>query len=162
MPNAFTTQLLDMVQYTDYIATFADPARKLIEIEPYSYFIDGNVLPAPITQTASQTFDTQMQGDNDFVLLSMNQFARVAGATSLIVNPALLVQITERTTGRTFFSGPSPLPIIAGQGGFGFLMLGAKTIKARSTLRTTAISAQAQSFDGFYFAFNGYRLWYEG
>lgn len=162
MPNAFFTQLLDMVQWTDYVATFATPGRQIMEIEPFSYAIDGDTLPALITATAPQTFSTQMEGDADFVLFYMSAFGRVNTESALRVNPALLGQITDETTGRSFFSEPTPVPIFAGQGGFPFLMTGPKVIKARSELSLTVRSAQAVSWSGFYFAYHGARIWYGG
>lgn len=162
--DTFTRELLDMVGYTDYIATFADKGRKIVDIEPYTYTIDGDTLTAPITATASQTFLTQMAGDCDFVLTYLSGFARAAsypyGATLMIANPALLVQITDMAAGRSFFNGALMMPGIAGQGGFPFMLTSPRVIRARSSLRTTAISAQAVSFNGFYFCFHGARVWY--
>lgn len=150
-----------MVGFTDYAATFADPSRQILDIDNYTYSIDGNALPATITNVAAQSFDTQMQGDNDFVLFYLSAFARVQGETAMRINPALLIQIAELTTGRAFFSGPSPLPMVAGQGGFPFLLTGPKVIRPRSTLRLTAIAAQpGAAFSGLYFCYHGARIWY--
>lgn len=162
--GAFHTQLLDMIEYTDYMATFADPTRQLVDVEPWAYTIDGEVLSANITATAAQVFKTPMQGENDFVMFGINGFARTAvnpyGATALVVNPALLVQISDLSTGRTFFDSPTPMPFIAGQGGFPFLLPGCKIVKPRATLQTTVISAQVVTWTGFYMTFHGARLWY--
>lgn len=160
MPNAFRTQLLDMVEYTDYVATFAEPGREIVDIDNWTYFVDGETLSADITATAAQVFLTPMAGDNDFVLFYMAGMGRVTGTTVLSANPALLVQIADLTTGRTFFSAPSPMPMIAGCGGFPYMLPGPKVIPPRSTLRTTVVSAQAQAFSGFYFCFHGSRIWY--
>ena len=149
-----------MVEYTDYVATFADPSRQIVDIDTYTYTIDGDVLSANITQTAPQVFNTQMVGDCDFVLFYLSAFARINGQQVMTVNPAILVQIAEPTTGRTFFAGPSPLPLVAGQGGFPFLLPGPRVIRARSQLQATFISAQAQAFSGIYFCYHGARIWY--
>lgn len=162
--NTFRRELLDMVGYSDYIATFADPSRQIVDIDNWTYTVDGDTLTANITQAVSQSFLTPMAGDNDFVLTYLSGFARSAastyGATNLIVNPALLVQITDLSSGRTFFSNPAPMPMIAGQGGFPFLLTSPRVIGPRSTLKTTAIAAQNQTFNGFYFCFHGSRIWY--
>lgn len=162
--NAFQVQLLDLVGFTDYMATFAEPGRTILEITPYTYVVDGDVLPAPITATASQSFLTPMDGDCDFVLTYISGFGRAAsnpyGATVMIANPAIMVQISELATGRNFFAGPMPMPMIAGQGGFPFLLTSPRVFKPRQTLKTTAISAQVQSFNGFYLCFHGARIWY--
>lgn len=158
--NRFWTELLDLVEYTDFIATFADAGRPIVDIEPYTYTIDGEVLPANITATAPQNFNTQMAGDSDFVLTYLSGFARPAGNTTLTVNPALMLQITDLSSGRAFFSAPAPMAMICGQGGFPFLLTGPRVIRARSALKLTAISAQVQSFSGFYFSYHGARIWY--
>ena len=176
--NTFERDLLDMVRATAYIATFADTGRPILNIEPYTYSIDGDA-GVNITQTASAVFLTPMDQDSDFVLTYMSGFARNAasryGATVMLPNPALLVQIKELNSGRNFFAGVgataaaggvatpaglAPMPMIAGQGGFPFLLTSPKIIRARSTLRTTAIAAQASTFNGFYFCFHGARIWY--
>lgn len=161
MANAFQVQLDDVVAYTEYVATFADPARTIVDIEPWSYIIDAEVLTANITQTVPQSFDVPMMGDADFVLTSMSGVARRSGGanTAMIINPAVLVQITNLTTGRTFFNQPTPLPFFAGTGGFPNIVM-PQSIPARSTLRLRAISAQGISFTGFYFAYHGARIWY--
>jgi hypothetical protein len=176
--NTFRRELLDMVGATDYIYTFADVGRPIVNIEPYTYSIDGDK-GVNITQTASAVFLTPMEQDSDFVLTYMSGFARNAastyGATTMLPNPAVLVQIKELNSGRNFFAGLgatvalggvatpaglAPMPMIAGQGGFPFLLTSPKVIRARSTLRTTAIAAQASTFNGFYLAFHGARIWY--
>jgi hypothetical protein len=176
--NTYRRELLDLVEATDYIATFADRGRVILNIEPYTYSIDGDA-GVNITQTQSRVFLTPIDQDSDFVLTYMSGFARNAastfGATVLIPNPALLVQIKELNSGRNFFAGLgatvalggvatpaglAPMPMIAGQGGFPFLLTSPKIIRARSTLRTTAIAAQASTFNGFYFSFHGARIWY--
>jgi hypothetical protein len=162
--NTFQRELLDMVQYTDYIATFADKTRNIVDIEPWTYTVDGNVLPANITQTVSQSFITPMAGDADFVLTAISGFARSAanpwGPQVMIINPAILVQIADQSTGRTFFSGPAPMAMMAGQGGFPFLLTSPHIIHARSSLKTTAIAAQAITFTGFFMCYHGARIWY--
>lgn len=158
MTNAFRTQLLDMVGYTDLVATFADTGRPIVDIDTFTYSIDSN---GPlITPAAPATFTTQMAGDNDFVLFSMSGMGRDNGTTDLMFNPALLVQITDATQGRTFFDRACPMPLIAGAGGWPFLLTGPKVLRARTTLKTTFSCAQARNFSGVYFCFHGGRIWY--
>jgi hypothetical protein len=158
--NAFWTQLLDLVEFTDYIATFADPARQIVDIEPYSYSIDGDAPPGFILQNQPIPFVTPMAGDADFVMIATSAFGRTGGSTLMLVNAAILVQIVDQSSGRAFFNQPTPLPFIAGQGGFPYLLPGPRVIKARSSLLTTANSAQINTFTGFYMTFHGARIWY--
>lgn len=161
MLNEFWRKLLDAIQYTDYIATFADPTREILNIDTYAYSVDGNVLPANITATASQSFNVIMDSDSDFVCTGMSGYGRALGSTLMMVNPAMLVQITDRSSGKTFFQAAAPMPMICGQGGFPFLPTSPRVVKPRSTLTLTARSAQVQSFTGFYFTFHGGRIYYK-
>lgn len=158
--NEFRRKLLDAVKATDYIATFAQPGRPIVAIDNYTYTVDGQTLTANITQTQSQSFNVIMDTDSDFVCTYLSGFGRATGAQSLLVNPAMLVQIKDQASGRTWFNIPSPMPMICGQGGFPLLMTSPRVIKPRTTLTVTAISAQAQTFTGFFFCFHGSRIFY--
>lgn len=163
--NEFWRKLCDEVQATDYISTFADPTREILHIDNYTYSIDGNTLTAPITASASQSFNVVMDSDSDFVCTYLSGFGRSAasalGATIMIINPAMLVQITDRASARTWFNRPSAMAMLCGQGGFPFLLTSPRVIKARTTINVTAISAQVVSFTGFYFCFHGSRIYYK-
>lgn len=158
--NEFWRKLLDTVEYSDYIATFADPTRKIVAIDTYSYSVDKNALTANITATAPQSFDVVMDTDSDFVCTYFAGCGRALGSTLMQVNPAMLVQITDRASGKTFFNQAAPMPMICGQAGFPFLLTSPRVIRPRSTLTLTARSAQVQSFTGFYFALHGARIFY--
>lgn len=158
--NEFWRKLLDTIEYSDYIATFADPNREIVNIDDYTYTIDGQTLAANITATAPQSFNVIMDSDSDFVCTYMSAFGRATGQTVMQVNPAMLVQITDRSSARTWFNQPAPLPMIAGQGGFPFLLTSPRVIKPRTTLNVTARSAQVQTFTGFFFCFHGSRIFY--
>ncbi len=158
--NEFWRKLCDATGSDNYMATFGEPGRKIALIDNYAYTIDGETLSAPITQTAAQTFNVIMDSDSDFVCTYLAGFARATGGSVMIFNPAVMVQITDQASGRTWFNQAAPLPMIAGQGGFPFLLTSPRVIKPRSTLTVRAISAQAQSFSGFYFSFMGSRIYY--
>lgn len=158
--NEFWRKLQDMVGYTDYIATFADPTRRILAIDTYSYVIDGNTLAANITAAAPQSFNVIMDSDSDFVCTYLAGQGRLNGQTAMMVNPAMLVQITDRSSGKTFFQAASPMPMVCGQGGFPFLLTSPRVVKPRTTLTVTARSAQAATFSGFYFALHGARIYY--
>lgn len=158
--NEFWRKLCDEVGQTDYISTFADPSRQIIGIDDYSYVIDGETLTANITQTVSQSFNVIMDSDSDFVLTYFSGFARAVATTVMIINPAILIQIKDQSSGRTYFNTPSPMAMLCGQGGFPFLLTSPRVIKPRTTLTVTAIAAQAKTFSGFYFCLHGSRIYY--
>lgn len=163
--NEFWRKLCDEVGGTDYISQFADPSREILNIDNYTYSIDGNTLSADITATAPQSFNLIMDSDSDFVCTYLSGFGRSAsaslGATTMIINPAMLVQVTDRASARTWFNRASGMAMLCGQGGFPFLLTSPRVIKPRTTLNVTAISAQAVSFTGFYMCFHGSRIYYK-
>lgn len=158
--NEFQRKLADLCGTADYISLFADPGRRIANIDNYAYTIDGQTLSANITQTASQTFNVPMDTDSDFVLCYMSGCARLSGGSDMIWNPAINIQILDKSSARNFFNQPTLLPFVAGAGGFPFLLGYPRVIRARSTLALTAISAQNQAFSGFFFTFHGGRIYY--
>lgn len=160
MLTEFRRRLLDIVECNDYIASFADPKRQIADIDNYTYTVDKNDTATTITNIASQSFNLVMDTDSDFVCCSFSGIGRVQGSTGLVQNPAMLVQINDKSTGRSFFNQPAPMALIAGQGGYPFFLTSPRVIKPRTTLVVTAIAAQAAIFDGFYFAISGGRIFY--
>lgn len=158
--NEFWRKLCDEVGGTDYVSMFADKSRQIVNIDDYTYSIDGNTLAANITQTVSQSFNVVMDSDSDFVLTYFSGFTRPTGTQILTINPAIMVQIKDQSSGRTYFNTAAPMAMLCGQGGFPFLLTSPRIIKPRTTLTVTAISAQAQTFTGFYFCFHGARIYY--
>lgn len=160
--NAFWRKLCDEVGRTDYVSMFADPSRKIVNIDDYTYTVDGNAMTANITQTAPQVFNTVMDTDSDFVLFYFSGMARNNGSTVLAANPAISIQIKDQSSGRNFFNTASAMPFVCGQGGFPFLLTSPRVIKPRTTLTLTAQSLQNQAFYGFFFCYHGARIFYEG
>jgi hypothetical protein len=158
--DAFWTQLLDLVQYTDYCALFADPTRpEPVLIEPFSYIIDYIGAANTINKTP-MNFLTPMTGDCDFLMTGMAGFAQEALGGPCVVNPTIQVQITDLSSARTFFAGPAPMPFIAGQMGFPYLLTGPRTVKARATLKTSVSVLATFGFNSFFWAFHGAKIWY--
>ncbi len=161
MLNDFRRRLLDAVKNNDYLASFADPAREIVGIDTFTYAIDKNDTATTITSAATTSFNVVMSTDSDFVCTGFSGYGRVQGATLLIQNPSMLVQITDKAAGRTFFDQAAPMALIAGQGGFPFLLTSPRVIRPRSTLAVAVKAARAGvTFDGFYFAFHGGRIFY--
>lgn len=158
--NEFQRKLYDMCRSDSYLSLFAQHDRDILNIEPFTYSIDGNVLSANITQTAPQVFNLPMDANNDFVVTGLSGFGRAAGGSVMIINPAILIQIRDQAAARNFFNQAAPMPFICGQGGFPYLLGNNRLIRARTTLQITAISAEAQSFSGFYLTFHGGKIYY--
>lgn len=161
--NEHQRRLLDTVEMSSYIATFADPDRQILLIEPYTYSVDA--LSVNITSAAVQTFNLIMNSDSDFIATSFagaaSQIAQAAAARSVEFSPALLVQITDLSSGKTYFNRATPLGLIAGAMGFPFLLTSPRVIKPRTTLAVGAQGAVAgATYGNFHFSIHGAKIFY--
>lgn len=156
--NEFWRKLCDITGSDNYVSLFAEPGRKISLIDNYTYSVESTV--AGVVQNVTSSYDVVMDSDSDFVCMFLAGFGRVAGQTDLIFNPAIMVQITDQASGRTWLNQPAPLPMLCGQGGFPFLLSSPRVIRPRSTLTVSATPAQATDFSGFYFSFHGARIFY--
>lgn len=161
MLNEFWRKLYDTVGCNSWVATFADPTRKIACIDTYTYSVDYLNTVTPVTN-AGLSSNLIMDSDSDFVAQYFSCGAVVAGTTAVIPNPAINVQITNKSSGKNFFNAPSPVPMIAGYAGFPFILTSPRVIKPRSTLMVSYASILAgQSFSGFFFSIHGARIFYE-
>ena len=166
--NEFWRRLLDVVQLSSYIGSFADPAREVLLIEPYTYSIDA--LGVNITSAAAQSFNLIMNSDSDFVVTGMSGGALINtgpttpnGTRCVEFTPSLLVQILDQSSGKTWFNRPTPLGQLAGAGGFPFLLTSPRVIPPRVTLSVSAQGAVAgATFNNFYFSMHGAKIYYAG
>lgn len=160
MLSEFRRRLLDLVGTNDFIAAFADPTRRIIDIDTFAYTFNYTNVGTPITATAPQTINQPIDTNSDFVCLYLMGAARVSGVQTLTFNPALLVQVTERFSGETWFNIPTPMALLAGSGAFPFLLPPPRVIPARTTLGVTFQSAQAVSYDLAELDMYGGRIFY--
>jgi hypothetical protein len=170
MLNDYFRRLMDATAWNSYAASFADPSRTVLHVETYTYAIDETDLTLDDT-AGGQDFPLVMDSDSDFVAMYLSGGVTIsdqgdeAPAVTRIVewSPSLNVQITDQSAGKTWFDFPTPLPLIAGAGGFPFLVASPRVIRPRSTL---SINAQAAAsgviFDGFFFAIGGSKIYYAG
>lgn len=162
--NEHWRRLLDVVEMSSYIASFAEPGREILLIEPYTYSIDQ--LGVGITSAAPQSFNLIMNSDSDFIATGFAGGARVstAGAIStrqVEFTPSLLIQITDQAAGKTYFNRATPLGLIAGVAGFPFLLSSPRIIKPRTTLSVSAQGAVAgATFADFFFSIHGAKIYY--
>jgi hypothetical protein len=165
MLNLFRRRAEDISGFTDYIASLADPTRRVLLIDTYSYVVDDTD-GTNITAAAPQEFDVVMDTDSTFVFLGLNAFGRTSTApisTEMNLNPALSLQIKDQSSGRNYFNQPAAVPLIAGAGGFPFLFPSPRIVAARSTLTlTVAAIGSTAVFDRFYAALHGARIFYAG
>lgn len=167
--NEFERRLKDEVKWTDYIASFGDQSKEIAFIDNYSYVISYHSETALITQ-APMTFPLLMDTDSDFVMTSMSgQTGYVNNASSGVTESggAMLLQILDQLSGRTYFNIPTMMPLVCGDGGFPFLMPSPRIVYARGILQVTAQSAfditpsGSAGFNRFYLSLNGSRIFYK-
>jgi len=113
-----------------------------------------------------------MDSDSDFILTAMSGAAVISapviavpanGNTVTEFSPALLIQITDQASGKTYFNGPTPLPLIAGAGGYPFLLSSPRIVRPRSTLTVSAQGAAAAvTYERFMFSLHGAKIFYAG
>lgn len=164
----FERRLMDMTRFNNWIASFADPTRQILAIENYAYTIDA--IAANIVDTAPSNFNLVMDSDSEFVATYISGAGRISvgpvvanGTRCTEFSPSLLIQITDQSSGNTWFNGLTPLPLIAGAGGFPFLMASPRVIRPRSTLTVTAQGAEpGVPYDDFFFAIHGAKIYYAG
>lgn len=164
--NEFQRRLLDTVELSSYVASFADPTRRVLLIEPYTYSLDQ--LAVNITSAAAQAFNLVMNSDSDFVVMGLAGGALINtgpttpnGTRCVEYTPALLVQITDQWSGKTWYNRPTPLGLLAGAQGFPFLLTSPRVVPARATLNVSAQGAVAgATYNNFYFSFHGAKIFY--
>lgn len=168
--NARDRRLLDTVKFSSYVASFAEPGRHVLGVESYAYVVDQTGLT--LTSAAAQEFELVMDSDSDFVATFASGAAIVQapvigspanGNTCTEFAASILVQITDQASGKTWYNQPTPLPLIAGAGGFPFIMASPRVIRPRGAL-TVSVQAAASgvTFSAFYFALHGGKIYYAG
>ena len=176
--NEGERKLLDTIQKSSYIATFADPNKTVIGIEYYAYSVENWANDSGVVfQSADggHDFPIVMDSDSDFVVCSMvgggvivspNITTPANGNRVVEFSPTVLIQITDESSGKTYFSAPTPLPMIAGAAGFPYLLINPRVVRPRSTLNINAnITAQGQFgqpvvMTGFFFTLHGAKIYY--
>lgn len=171
--NEGERKLLDTIQRSSYVASLADPNRNLIGVEYYAYSVDS--VATMQTADGGHDFPIVMDSDSDFVICSMAGGAVISapviatpanGNRVVEFSPSVLIQVTDESSGKTFFSAPTPMPLTAGTGGFPYLLINPRVIRPRSTLNVnasiTALGAGATPLilSAFYLTFHGAKLYY--
>lgn len=171
--NEFQRRLLDTVEFNSWVASFADPARTLLGLETYAYVVDAR--GADLAADAASDFDLVMDSDSEFLcvytagaaVLSAPAIADPANGNQVTeFSPSVQVQITDQASGKTWFDQFAPLPLVAGAGGFPFILPSPRVVKPRSTLTVSAqmidVGAPLPVAADFLFVLHGAKLYYSG
>lgn len=96
--------------------------------DPYvssTYFIYEADAPAALNAAEATQYSFNIAGDSDFFWTKFSVFALVGGAAtvrSLDQLAAVTLLLTNTKTGRQYMNNPVPLPNIAGNGQFPFIL----------------------------------------
>lgn len=121
----------------------------------FTYESDIAAAMAPATP-ATLTFN--IAGDSDFFWTKFTVFALVGGAgttNSLIQVPAVTMLLINTTTGRQYSSTPVPLPNMAGDGKFPFILPMVTLWEKKSTIQIQLQNVGNQTYSNLYLSFLG-------
>ncbi len=90
-----------------------------------TFFVYEADIPASLAAGAATQLTFNIAGDSDFFWTKFSAFALVGGAATTRSTdnvPAVTALITNTTTGRQYSNNPVPLPNMAGNGQFPFIL----------------------------------------
>ena len=121
----------------------------------FCYESDSATSIAP-TVTATNTFN--IAGDSDFFWTKFCCFALVGGvATTRFADqlPALTLLIINTTTGRQYSSSAVPIPNMAGNAQFPFILPMITLWEKKSTIQLQILNVGNATYSAFFFSFLG-------
>jgi len=164
MPNDLQTRYLQLAAQSDYLRSVLKPGRQVLDFQSYVYnaVIGSAAVPLTLANGAvNATLD--IQADSDFVLTYLSACVNITANGDMKVNRNLTLQIQDTSTGKLFFSAPTPVTLVAGGGGFPFVFPAPRVINANTNLLLTAQNRDtAQDYNQMFVAFGGTRIYYAG
>lgn len=159
--NEFQRKYLDILAQSDYISSVARPGKKILNIDYYAYNarIGTDAVPVAATGGVGQA-QVQIQADSDFVLSYISGGAQQTANDTINSAQSILVQMTDTGSGKKYFNQPTLLPIMAGQGGYPFMLPAPRVLNPNTILQIDVQNLMNISFVGIFFAFHGARIFY--
>ncbi len=149
--NAFEANAAKIESTSDYLAAFMRADRQFLKAEDFTYNVD---ILGVATATAVTQF-VQMQADSDFVLQYITaNLQQVDGTLTTL-------QITDTSTGRTFYSQAGPLALLVGGWSIPLFMPAPRLIAPNVNLKFELTNNQGQTLD-YRLALLGTRVFYGG
>lgn len=155
--NAFDAKAVAIESSSDYLASCIRTDRKLLRVEYYSY----NLQALNLAVGEKRATFLQMKSDSDFVFSYMSGIAKNHDAVSAAVTPNALVQITDTTNSKDFFSQETQFLIAFGMGGIPFLVPVPTLLAANVNLQFTFTNNFTGPLD-LDIVLTGKRLFYAG
>lgn len=160
--NEGERKIFDALHSNDYVKSFADQTREILQVETYAYAADRVNAASPINAATVRTENIQIDGNSDFICFYLSGAALVTGASVPVFNPSIGVQVTDNMSKRTFFDTFTPMPHVCGTGGFTFYLASPRILRARTQLTVSFQALSTSTFDQAQFVMHGSRIYYGG
>jgi hypothetical protein len=162
MPNDFAQRYLELTNQDAYVQSVARPGAVIVKKMSYVYnVVIGQPQPLALAAGAVNASVTTL-ADSDFVLTYLSACVNITPQGDMKVNRNLTLQIQDTSTGKFFFNVPTVMSLVAGAGGFPFVMPAPRVIRPNTTLQLTAQNRDAaQDYNNMFVALAGTRIFYE-
>ena len=128
----------------------------------YIYEVD---IPGPLVNQTSLPLNFQIAQDSDFFWTKFCAFALVGGAATTRSGdqlPAVTALIINTTTGRQYSSNPVPLPNIAGNAQFPFILPVMTLFQAKSVISINLFNEGNATYSNLQLSFIGVKAFTTG
>lgn len=161
------TRYLDVLNNSPYMKSILQPGRRAIEIEYYCYNGQLGTAATPLAPNVPQTVTFDTQADSDFAVTFMTGAVQEITNGAMIFNDNVALQITDTSTGKTFFNAPTVMGLVTGAGGFPFVLPAPRVIRPNTTIQVSATNRDTVVNGGagpvtLFFALHGTRIFYQG
>lgn len=140
-----------------FLANYVRRSAPILGVDFWSYntaFAAPRIAASPIENVI------QTQADSDFIISAIGGMVYEAADPNLyIFDPLLSLQITDQSTGKTFFNTPLRFRNVAGTGGNPFFLASPRVVRANANL-TVELTVASDLYDNVWVALNGTRVYY--
>lgn len=138
------------------LADVVRPGRKVSNVVPYWYNIRFNWTAS----AAAQQGLIQTQADSDFLCNSIAADARLDATNLFDPMPLIWGQVTDQSSGKTFFSAPMITRIFAGNQGMPAVLAVPRLVRANTTLQVDVEPTDTR-YNALWLSLAGARIFYE-
>lgn len=159
--NIFQQKYLELLTGSDYIRSVAQPGRRIVDIETYVYNVQSPAA-TPLTLAAGAVQATlETQADSDFVLAYLSACFNISANADMQFNRNVTLQIQDTSTGKNWFSQPTVMTLVTGGGGFPFVNVAPRVIRANTSLLFTFQNRDTtQNYNQAFLSLGGTRIFY--
>lgn len=140
-----------------YLRDAARPGRQVLDVAPFWYNASYTGFNLSLN-TQSALIETQ--ADSDFVVSTIAMSARRVGTNTFDALPLMTLQITDQSTGKTWFNAPSMMRLVAGDQGMPAKMAAPRVIQPNAVLQLDVTPLNMIN-DNAWVSIAGNRIFYE-